>query len=248
MSMGVLGAVLLYLKWVVGIPGSQAHERKSRKATRTKKATQPRAVWIIASAAAYLAALLAKETAIVLPALIFALALLMPRGENGDSDFGRRLVLAFRQTIPFLCVTVLYLLMRFNALGGKLGSLTQHLSWSTVLLSWPATLWFYVKVLLWPVCSRAFADPTLAEGFSFRGVLLPGLGLGCAVAILAGALLWAWRKGQRDLPRQEVAHVGYALMIGTLLLVLPILLTLDLNTLNPGDFLHADIPTCPRLD
>lgn len=239
MSMGVLGAVLLYLKWVVGLPGSQAHERKSRKATRTKKPTQPRAVWIIASAAVCFAALLAKETAIVLPALIFALALRMPRGENGDSDFGRRLVLAFRQTIPFLCVTVLYLLMRLNAFGGKLGSLTQHLSWSTVLLSWPATLWFYVKVLLWPVCSRAFADPTLAEGFSFRGVLLPGLGLGCAVAILAGALLWAWRKAQRDLPRQEAANVGYALMIGTLLLVLPILLTLDLNALNPGDFLHG---------
>jgi hypothetical protein len=70
MSMGVLGAVLLYLKWVVGLPGSQAHERKSRKATRTKKATQLRAVWIIASATAYFAALLAKETAIVLPALI----------------------------------------------------------------------------------------------------------------------------------------------------------------------------------
>ena len=128
MSMGVLGAVLLYLKWIVGRPSSQAHERKSRKATRTKKATQPRAVWIIASAAAYFAALLAKETAIVLPALIFALVLLMLRGEKGDSDFGRRLVLAFRQTILFLCVTVLYLLMRLNAFGGKLGSLTQHLS------------------------------------------------------------------------------------------------------------------------
>ena len=59
----------------------------------------------------------------MLPALIFALVLLMLRGENGDSDFGRRLVLAFRQTIPFLCVTVLYLLMRLNAFGGKLGPL-----------------------------------------------------------------------------------------------------------------------------
>jgi protein O-mannosyl-transferase len=239
MSAGVLGAVLLYLKWAVGLPGSKTHKRKSRQTARPTKATQPRAFWLIASAAGCFAALLAKETAIVLPALIFALALLMPRGENGDTNFGGRLALALRQTIPFFCVTAFYLLMRLNAFGGKLGSQTQHLPWSTLLLSWPATLWFYVKVLLCPVQSRAFANPTLAEQFSFRGVLLPGLGAGCAVAILAGALFWAWRKARRNLPHQDVANIEYALWIGTLLLVLPILFTLDLNALNPGDFLHG---------
>jgi hypothetical protein len=239
MSMGVLGAVLLYLKWVVVLPGGQAHERKSRKTARTRKAPQPQASWLIASAAVCFAALLAKETAIVLPALIFVLALLTPQAENADADFGVRLMPALRQTVPFLCVTVLYLLMRLNAMGGKLGSRTQLLPWSTVLLSWPATLWFYVKVLLWPDRSRAFADPTLAEEFSFRGVVMPVLGVGCAIAILAVALLWAWKKARRDLSHQDAANVEYALLIGTLLLVLPILLTLDLNALNPGDFLHG---------
>jgi hypothetical protein len=239
MSAGILGALLLYLRWVVDLPGSQVHERKSRKTARTRKAAQPRAFWLIASATVCFAALLAKETAIVLPVLIFALALLMPRGENGNADFGVRLVQALRQTVPFLCVTVFYLLMRLNALGGKLGSPTQHLPWSTILLSWPAILWFYVKVLLCPVRSRAFADPILTEGFSARGVLLPGLGVGCTVAILGGALFWTWKKARRDLPHQEAANVEYGLLIGTLLLVLPILLTLDLNALNPGDFLHG---------
>ena len=239
MSVGILGAVLLYLKWVVVLPGGQTHERKSRKTARTRKAPQPQASWLIASAAGCFAALLAQETAIVLPALIFVLALLTPQAENADADFGVRLMLALRQTVPFLCVTVLYLLMRLNALGGKLGSRTQLLPWSTVLLSWPATLGFYVKVLLWPDRSRAFADPTLAEEFSFRGVLMPVLGVGCAIAILAVALLWAWKKARRDLSHQDAANVEYALLIGTLLLVLPILLTLDLNALNPGDFLHG---------
>ena len=239
MSVGILGAVLLYLKWVVVLPGGPTHERKSRKTVRTRKAPRPQASWLIASAAVCFAALLAKETAIVLPALIFVLALLTPQAENADADFGVRLMLALRQTVPFLCVTVLYLLMRFNALGGKLGSRTQLLPWSTVLLSWPATLGFYVKVLLWPDRSRAFADPTLAEEFSFRGVLMPALGVGCAIAILAVALLWAWKKARRDLSHQDAANVEYALLIGTLLLVLPILLTLDLNALNPGDFLHG---------
>ena len=239
MSVGILGAVLLYLRWVVVLPGSPTHEKKSRKTARGKKAAQPQKVWLVASAAVCFAALLAKETAIVLPVVIFVLALLMPQRESADADFGVRIMLALRQTIPFLCVTALYLLMRLNALGGRLGSRTQLLPWSTILLSWPATLWFYVKVLFWPDHSYAFADPALAEGFSFRGVLLPGLGVGCTVVILAVAMFWAWKKARRDLPHQDAAHVEYALLIGTLLLVLPILLTLDLNALNPGDFLHG---------
>ena len=239
MSAAILGALLLYLRWIAVVPQGQSHERKSRKTARSRKAAQPQLYWLVTSAAVCFAALLAKETSIIFPVLIFALPLLVPRGENGDADFRVRLRRALRQTVPFLCVTGLYLLMRFHALGGKLASRTQSLPWSTVLLSWPATLWFYVKVLLWPDHSRAFADPTLAQRFSFRGVIMPGLGVACAVAILALALIWAWKKARRDLPAQDAANVEYALVIGTLLLGLPILLTLDLNALNPGDFLHG---------
>jgi tetratricopeptide (TPR) repeat protein len=103
----------------------------------------------------------------------------------------------------------------------------------------PATLWFYVKVLLWPVRSHAFADPALAERFSFRGVLLPGLGVAVAAVILTGTLRWAWSKARRDLLPQQAAGVEYALVLGALLSVLPILLTLDVNALNPGDYLHG---------
>jgi hypothetical protein len=223
----------------VVVPDTQGHERKSRKRPQASKAGQHRNLWLIASAAVGFAALLAKETAIILPALIFGLALLVPQGENGEAAFRVRIMAALRRTVPFLCVTALYLLMRFHALGGKLASRTQLLPWSTVLLSWPATLWFYVKVLLWPDHSRAFADPTLAERFSLRGVLMPGLGVGCAVAILALALFWAWKKARRDLAHKDAVNVELALIIGTLLLVLPLLLTLDLNALNPGDFLHG---------
>jgi len=44
------------------------------------------------------------------------------------------------------------------------------------VLSGPATLWFYVKTMLWPVRSRAFADPTFANSLSLRGVILPAGG------------------------------------------------------------------------
>ena len=239
MSLGLLGAILFYLRSVLGPAGGQAGDKKSGKGTRTKQTNQSSAFWVIGSAVCYFAALLAKETAIVLPAVIFAMALLVFRSEREEAGWERCLLRAFRQTLPSLCATGAYLLMRFYAFGGKFGSLTQHLPWNTVLLAWPATLWFYVKVLLWPVQSRAFGDPVLPEGFSFRGVFLPALGVGCAIAILAAALYWAWRKVRRDPPPQNALNVECALLTGTLLLVLPILLTLNLNALNPGDFLHG---------
>src|SRR5207248_4403102 len=67
----------------------------------------------------------------------------------------------------------------------------------------------------------------------------PGLGVGCAIGMLAWTLFWAWRKARRELALQEASAIECALLIGTLLLVLPILLALNLNVLNPGDFLHG---------
>jgi fumarate reductase subunit D len=213
MSACILGAALLYLRHATGFRGIKDQGKKSRRTARSRESTPTgAAAWMLSSASVCFAALLVKETAIVLPALILALALLMPRGEKGDADFGIRLVWAFRQTLPFLCVTVFYVLMRLNALGGKLGSRTQHLPCRIVLLSWPATLWFYAKVLLWPVRSHAFADPTLADGFSLAGVLLPCLGVVGAVAALTMAVFWAWRKAQRELRDQEAVGVEYALL------------------------------------
>jgi hypothetical protein len=203
--------------------------------------------WLLASAVVCCATLFAKETAILLPAVIFVLTLCRPRVDpapmvrtkNNDADFGIRVALALREIAPFTFVTILFLLMRFHALGGRLSSQAQHLPWRIVLLSWPATLWFYVKVLLWPIHSHAFADPDLAVEFSLCGVFLPCLGVACAGAALMGALVWTWRRASRDLPAEDAIGVKYALLLGSLLLVLPILLTLDLNALSPENFLHG---------
>ncbi|MGD1079873.1 MAG: tetratricopeptide repeat protein [Candidatus Sulfotelmatobacter sp.] len=251
MSAALLGTLLLYLVYIEHVSADNQPEvgrfhKKSRKHLRRKSTGNPSAPWIIASAATCLAAVMAKETAIVLPAVLFAMALIIPfsKGDqeaaNGKSTgLQIRLVSAFRETLPFLSVTAVYLLLRINALKGQFSPPTQHLPWTTVLLSWPATLWFYVKVLLWPVRERAFADPTLADTFSLHGVLLPGLGLCCAAAVLVGGCIWAWRRARRDLPDEEAVGTERALLLGTLILVLPILLTLNLNALNPGDFLHG---------
>ena len=252
MSAAVLGTLLLYLSYAERASAdNQPHpgkfHKKSRKQIRSQSKSNSSVAWIIASAAGCLAALMAKETAMVLPAVLFVLALTMPVGKavgeeaarRKSTDFRIRLVSAFRQILPFLGVTVVYLLLRTRALKGQLSPLTQHLPWTTVVLSWPATLWFYVKVLLWPLRPRAFADPSLTETFSLRAVLWPGLGVCCAVAILVWACVWAWRRARRDLSEREATGVARALLLGTLILVLPLVLTLNLNALNPGDFLHG---------
>jgi hypothetical protein len=258
MSAAVLGTLLLYLRYADRVSAENQlqvgkFQKKSRRQIRDKSTGNSAAhsvKWIIASVVACLAALMAKETAVVLPAVLFAMALVMgvvePKSFNKPSratgrytEFRIQLFSALRQTLPFLAVTVVYLFMRIDALKGQISPATQHLPWSTVLLSWPATLWFYVKVLFWPVRSRAFADSIPADSFSLRGVVLPALGVCCAAIILAAGYAWAWRKARSDLPERAAAGVERALLLGTLILVLPILLVLNLNALNPSDFLHG---------
>ena len=250
MSAAVLGSLLLYLSYVERVSekaASRVERLSKRSRQRTHKSTANSSVlWVVAAAAACLAALMAKETAIVLPVVLFATALIVPfdAAENGtvkgtNADLQNRLVSALRQTLPFWAVTVVYLLLRFIALQGHLSSHTQHLPWKTVLLSWPSILWFYVKVLFWPVRPRAFADPGLVDIFSFRHVLLPAAGVCCVAATLVAACLWAWKRGRLNLPDREAINVERALLFGIFLLVFPILLALNLNALDPGDFLHG---------
>ena len=244
LTLFLLLSLLLYLQYVDSLTsGTQTPAKRSRKvAERTTH--RPSGIWLIACSAAYFAALLVKETAIVFPAVIVVLAL--SSGEIGLTDESRSAKAhadARRQTLSqfavFALATLVYLLLRWNALDGKLASATQHLPWKTVVLSWPATLWFYVKVMLWPVKPYAFADPNLIDSFSVRGVLLPLLALIVCGGILVSLLVWASRIAHDQLTDREAARVRVALIAGTLLLILPLLLTLNLNALNPGDFLHG---------
>lgn len=252
MSCFVLGSLLLYLKYrdypfrQEDRPSGAVDEHKGRLKEGGGKARKPSSneaetrsrsplgsiVWLAASSVLYFAALLVKETALAALVVLFAAALL-------GRDSRGRVVQAFRDMTLFVAVTALYFLMRLDSLGGRLVANTQHMPWSTVLLSEPATLWFYVKVLFWPVRLRAFGDPTRADSFSVDGVLLPGLAVCSAAALLAVGWSWAWRGAGRELPGQEAAGVKCALVLGSLLVMLPLLPALHLNGLNPDDYLHG---------
>ena len=237
MAAGVLISLLLYFKFTDSLViANQSRGKKSRKVDRTNRAAW---LWLVASAFCCFLGLLLKETGIILLVVTCVLAFAMPPGGTGaESTFQSRVLTALRVSVPFLAVTVTYFLLRRNTLGETV-ALTQHLPWRTVVLSWPATLWFYVKVLLWPVRLRAFADSTQADTLSLDGVILPALGLSCAVGLLVWLFYWAWKRAHRDLSESEATGVHRALIVGALLLVLPLLLTLNLNSLVPADFLHG---------
>ena len=246
MALGVVGSLLLYLKYVDR--GQPEDDKEIRRTKARKKAARPPSYGLLfaASSICFLA-LGAKETAIVLPIVVFALALFTQqepaidrvRNPSGNNpNFQARMRQAVLDTAPFAAATLFYLLLRFVALGNHLSARTQHLPFSTVILSWPATLWFYVKVLFWPVRSRAFADPTVVDHFSAQDILLPLLGILFTATALTALIFWCWRVA-RSLSKGENTAITRALLIGAILLVVPILAALDLNALNPGDFLHG---------
>lgn len=248
MAASLLASLLFFWKYREAVSMRQeVGNRKSRGRARNEPASERYVLWFALSLAFYAAALLAKETAIIFPAVIFSLILFVP--ESMPAQPGSRKQpkesLAFRrrgalvQVTPFLAVTLIYLLMRLNALKGTLGAATQHLAWSTISLSWPAILWFYTKAIFWPVRSYAFANADLVERFSVQQTLLPVLAVACICAALFGLAAWCWRKARVELQGPEAAGVRSALLTGTLLLVLPIVPALNINALNPGDFLHG---------
>jgi len=242
LTLALLFSLLFYLKYGDEPPrGRETPSRKSRKAAK-RTVRGPSGVWLIASVVAYLSALLAKESAIIFPAVILVLAAggaQTTDQHRSETDRTEARGQAFLHVTLFAGTTLLYLVFRWSALDGRLAPATQHLRWSTVVLSWPATLWFYVKVLLWPVQSYSFADPTLVQSFSERGVLLPLFGLICCTGLLIAASVWAWKTAQTHLSEREAVRIRFGLLAGILLLILPLLLTLNLNALNPGDFLHG---------
>jgi len=94
----------------------------------------------------YGVACLAKETAIVLPALI-AVYEWMLAADTAPAARLRRTALV---VLPYAAIGGLYLVQRWAVLHA-IGSVQLALPLYKVPLSWPAILWFYVTDLAWPV-------------------------------------------------------------------------------------------------
>jgi tetratricopeptide (TPR) repeat protein len=169
--------------------------------------------WRVAALALYALALLAKETTIVLPAVMMAYQLIVRRERAG----------LVRRMLPYAAVAMFYLLVRQVVLSG-----TAHtpIPFTVLLLTWPSVLWFYLRHVLFPVRLSLIYDLPLVTQFSWSGVGLPAAG----VALIGACAIW-WVRVNR---MARFAAVWFA-AVWALLAILP---PLYLRAFSPVEIAH----------
>jgi Flp pilus assembly protein TadD len=205
-----LSAFLAYLNW---------RERRS-------------ITWMCASCLLYGAALLSKETAVVLPGLVGIHSFLYADGDAG-SDVGRlssRVGRAMARASVYAPIAILYAVLRIHMLHGFSHPVTS-LRLSAVLLTLPSVAAFYLKQWIFPVHMLLFYDLFPRTDWSFRHVLLPAIAV---LAVVAALYYWGRRHSGRELafamaaallpllpvlyisifPASELVHDRYAYLPG----------------------------------
>ncbi len=200
-ALGVLGSFLLWLR----------------------KMETPRTSLLAGSLACYGAALMCKETAVALPAIVFAYVLMgIPGSENSSLGKPGKFKSALRETLPFAAVTVFYFGLRLVVLHSFRAGSPPWLPRSAVLLTIPSVLLFYLRHLIWPAQLRLFYDfvPVLSvRSLQFWAPL-------AALAALAGCTFLAWRR------------LGTSISGAAVWIVSPLIPVLHIGLFFRDDFLH----------
>lgn len=140
------------------------------------------AFWLAGSVCLYVAAMMSKETAIVVPAMLLAYDWLIA-GERKAVEMARRMA-------PFAVAGIAYLIVRHYVLAGFLHA--EEYSAATVALTLPKAAWFYARQLLWPVGLSVFYDFPFVVKPGFGNVVLPLVGL----VVFVAAVTWLCRQSR----------------------------------------------------
>jgi tetratricopeptide (TPR) repeat protein len=176
----------------------------------------------------YVLAMLEKETALVLPPIIFSYELVSGGSQNAETPrrgvsmaaLLRRARRSLWSAVPYLVPIPFYLWARVHALEGFSHVMTP-LPLSAVLYTWPSLLWFWVKHLVWPVGLSTFYDLASVTQPNFSNFTLPAIG----VVAVGTALGWG------ALRSPEIAFA-------CIWLLLPLLPVLDIRVFMQNDFAH----------
>src|SRR5260370_29756859 len=120
-------------------------------------------LWPAASVFLFGLALLAKETAIVLPAVLWTY-------EVTFAPDREKYPLRLRRLAPYAAVALIYLVVRRVSLGG---TFTPPIPWAVMFLTWPSVLWNYLRHMLWPVNLTIVCDLPYVTRVDLRNVILP---------------------------------------------------------------------------
>jgi hypothetical protein len=182
-----------------------------------------RRIWATASLLLYAAAILTKEVALTVPALLFAYEWIFPSIPFGHRRF-TGLAGRFRQsltpTLAYWVVTAVYLVARWAALG-RLSRAITPLAWRIMVATWPAVLWMHLKLLVWPVGLSAFYDVPYTTHLGLVAFALP-LAAAASCGMLLSLLAWRSRRAA----------------FASVWLVLPMVLLLNLRVFPEGEIVH----------
>ncbi len=191
--------------------------------------------WLGASLALTAAALLTKESGLMIPILVSVVVWIY--GEDGGREaapvqgrrrFLERLGSALGASIPFWAVVLIYLPLRIRALKG-FAHVVMPLSLSKEILTIPSVLLFYLRLLIWPSRLSCYYDTPYISTPSWQGFVLPA----ALLAVVAAALAFWYVRTRRSTPRE-----ARAVAFGSLWTVLTLLPVLNFRLLMEGEIAH----------
>ena len=197
-----------------------------------RERTVHRRTWLASSLALYVLAMLSKETALILPIIIFTFEWLWwDRDASGAS--GLRMVLdrtrkAMVPIVQFLLLTFVYLAVRWHVLEG-LGHTMVPLGGWTIFLTWPHLLWFYLCHLIWPFGLSVFYNEPYVRTPGLVPFVLPLAGLVAVVFLVS--------LGARRLAK-TAPEDGRLVVFLCAWVLIPFIPLLDLSVLPVGEIVH----------
>ncbi|MGD0223116.1 MAG: tetratricopeptide repeat protein [Terriglobia bacterium] len=176
----------------------------------------------------YSAALLSKESGMMLPIFIAVYAWIYAAEAGEEVGLGKRLGAALGAAAPFLVVTLFYVPLRIWALKGFAHTVTP-VDFRMEILTIPSVMIFYLRLLLWPAGLSCYYDTPYISAATFRGFFLPLAGVLVALAVLAGWYYWTRRA--RPAEARTLAFAA----IWTACAILPVL---NFRLLPEGEIAH----------
>ena len=139
--------------------------------------------WLTLSSVSFAAALLTKETAVILPALLLAWEILIFRAEKRESW-----KLSFACVAPLLTIMAVVVVVRSHILNG-VGDQAASESIATTLYNAPLACWLWIRQLFLPFHLSTLYPLALVQTPSLRWFVLPAIGL-----LLLIVAYWKWAK------------------------------------------------------
>jgi hypothetical protein len=177
---------------------------------RSRRADRPRLFG--GAVVAYALALGAKETALVVPGLVFFWVAV----HQEASEWRSRIVTALIPMVPFIGITLVYIIVRVAVLGG-LGGYRPGVGSGSV------STWVFVpvKYLLW------IAQPTTIVKTTLGNLPRPILTIGVVGAVVVGTgLIWWRRLHRRFTPIQlavlSISGVSFGVLSGVVMFATPL--------------------------